>query len=94
MLIGGLSTALITTPVLEKRRLAGRVTVNSVGASKRVVVQERGTLKYVASTISNPDGSWEIRGIPVLAEGSLIVLIIDDAGNFDPIAFDNVSQVE
>lgn len=94
MMIGGLNIVQITTPTPEKRRLAGIVSVNSVGASKRVVVHERDTLEYIASTCSNADGSWEIRGMPVMPERSLMVLIIDDAGNFDPIAFDNVSQVE
>ena len=79
----------------KKMRLSGRVTVNGAGASKRVVVQKRDTLEYVASTHSNADGTFEIRGMPVLAEKSLIVMVIDDA---DPgrniLIFDKESQVE
>ena len=77
------------------RRLSGRVTVNGAGSSKRVVVQKRGTLEYVASTHSKTDGTWEIKGMPELPEKSLIVMVIDDA---DPgrniLIFDKESQVE
>lgn len=80
--------------VTIKNRLAGRVTVNAAGAMKRVVVQKRGTLEYVASTHSNADGTWEIRGLPILPPKSLQVFYIDDTENFDPIAFDYISQEE
>lgn len=84
--------ATIITP--EKSRLAGCVTVNSVGASKRVVIQKRGTLEYVASTHSKADGTWEIRGMPVLPEKSLVAIAFDDTGTFNAEILDNLSQVE
>ena len=94
MIISGLLKSQVSTDIPEKRRLAGIVSVNSVGASRRVVIQKRGSLEYVASTYSEADGSWELRGMPEMPERSLLVEIIDDTGNFDPITFDNVSQVE
>ena len=79
---------------MQKRRLSGHVTVNGAGSSKRVVVQKRGSLEYIASTHSNADGSWEIRGLPVFPPKSLQVFYIDDTESFDPIAFDYISQEE
>ena len=75
-----------------KRRLAGRVQVNGAGAKKRIVVLKRGTFEYVASGMSNVDGTWEIKGLPELPEESLLVFYIDDTRSFNPIAFDYVSE--
>lgn len=94
MIIGGIFFAQTVSVAPEKRRLSGRVTVNSIGMSKRVLVQKRGTLGYVASTHSNADGSWEIRGLPVFPPKSLQVFYIDDTESFDPIAFDYISPEE
>lgn len=94
MMLGGVFYSQISLPEIQKRRLAGRVNVNGSGSSKRVVVQKRGTLKYVASTHSNADGTWEIRGLPVFPPKSLQVFYIDDTESFDPIAFDYISQEE
>ena len=96
MIIGGMIVIELNPAAAIIRRIAGRVTVNGAGSSsKRVVVQKRDTLEYVASTHSKTDGTFEIRGMPVLPEKSLIVMVIDDA---DPgrniLIFDKESQVE
>ena len=94
MILQGLIFSSVSV-VTEKRRIAGRVTVNGSGSSKRVLVHKRGTLEYVTSTHSKADGTFEIRDLPVLPEKSLIVMVIDDA---DPgrniLIFDKESQVE
>ena len=93
MIIGELIIHPSVSPT--KNRLSGRVTVNGAGSLKRVVVQKRGTLEYVTSTHSKTDGTFEIKGMPVFPEKSLIVMVIDDA---DPgrniLIFDKESQVE
>lgn len=94
MMIGGLFLLQVSSPFLQKRKLAGRVTVNGAGSSKRVVVQKRGTLEYVASTHSKADGTWEIRGMPVLPEKSLVAIAFDDTGTFNAEVLDYLSQVE
>jgi len=77
-----------------KNRIAGHVIVNRAGASRRVVVQQRNSLGYVASTHSNTDGTWEIRGMPVLPERSLMAIAVDDSGQFNAEVLDFLSQVE
>lgn len=94
MRIGGLILKQMTPAAIEKRHLAGRVTVNSVGVSRRVVVQKRGTFEYVSSTHSNADGSWDMRGIPVLPEKSLLAIAVDDTGQYNAEILDFLSQVE
>lgn len=95
MIISGVIVAKSAVVPPPKCRLSGRVTVNGAGSSKRVVVQKRGTLEYVASTHSKTDGTFEIRGMPVLPEKSLIIMAIDDN---DPgkniLVFDKESHVE
>ena len=89
MIIGGVYvTNLMNT---AKRRLAGRVQVNGSGAKKRIAVFKRGTLEYVASGISNADGTWEIKGLPELTGEDLFVVYLDDTRSFDPVAFDNIA---
>ena len=83
---------IISSPIpLSKNRLAGRVQVNGSGAKKRIAVFKRGTLEYVASGISNADGTWEIKGLPELTGEDLFVVYLDDTRSFDPIAFDNIA---
>ena len=94
MIVGGLYALHISDPLPEKRRLAGRVTVNATGASKRIVVEKRGTAEYVASTHSNADGTWEIRGMPVSPERSLKATVFDDTGQYNAEVLDFLSQVE
>lgn len=93
-LIGGVLRLQTSNYIAEKRRLAGRVTVNSVGSSKRVVVQKRDTLEYVASTHSKADGTWEICGMPVMSERSLMAIAFDDTGQYNAEVLDYLSQVE
>lgn len=89
---GGWEIITVSSAAAAKRRLAGRVQVNSSGAKKRIAIFKRGTLEYVASGMSNADGTWEIKGLPELPEESLLVFYIDDTRSFNPIAFDYVSE--
>ena len=83
----------VYTPIapVPKRRLAGRVQVNGSGAKKRIVIFKRGTLEYVASGMSNADGTWEINGLPEISGEAFFVVYLDDTRSFEPIAFDNIS---
>ena len=92
--LGGLTVDQVNPLPVIKNRLAGRVKVNGSGAKKRIAVFRRGTLEYVASGMSNADGTWEIKGMPELPEESLIVFYIDDTRSFNPIAFDYISLEE
>jgi len=78
----------------HRHKLAGTVTTDGTGGKRRVVVLDRGTLKYIASTVSGPDGTWLIQGIPERPEDSLIVLAFDDIAKvFNAEAADFISQV-
>ena len=92
MILGGLLSVKTTGAATNRRRLAGRVQVNGSGAKKRIAVFRRGTLEYVASGMSNADGTWEMPGLPELPEESLLVFYIDDTRSFNPIAFDYISE--
>ena len=83
----------VNTPAAPapKRRLAGRVQVNGSGAKKRIAVFKRGTLEYVASGMSNADGTWEINGLPEISGEAFFVVYLDDTRSFDPVAFDNIA---
>lgn len=94
MIIGGLIIYRVSS-LSEKRRLAGRATVDGKPAKRRIVVQKRGTLEYVASTMTDPaTGDWEISGMPNLPERSLISTNFDDTGVFNAEVADFLSQVE
>ena len=84
----------ISMPIPEKRRLAGYINVNGIGAPKRVIIQKRDSFEYVVSTHSNADGTWEIRGMPVHPEKSLVAIAFDDTGTYNAEILDNLSQVE
>ena len=89
---GGVLRLQTTIHTPAKRRLAGRVRVIVSGWKNRVAIFKRGTLEYVASGMSNTDGTWEIKGLPELPEEQLMVFYIDDTRAFNPIAFDYVSE--
>lgn len=92
-IIGGLLHEQTTTYTPEKRRLAGNSTMNGSSTAKRIFIFDRETMRYIASTKSDPStGHWEITGLPVAENESLIAMYIDDTRSFNPIAFDYVSQ--
>lgn len=91
-LIGGLSRLQVVSFLPSKRRLAGRVQVNSVGVSKRYVVYNRWTLQYVCSGKTSSDGTWESNGLPEAYTGEdFFVVYLDDTRSFNPVAFDYIA---
>ena len=90
MMLTGLK-AVQTVVDNSRRRLAGRVQVNGSGAKKRIGIFKRETLEYVASGISNADGTWEIKGLPEISGEEFFVVYLDDTRSFDPVAFDNIA---
>ena len=81
----------VPTPSTVRHRLAGRVQVNGSGSKKRIAIFRRGTLEYVASGMSNADGTWEIQGLPEISGEEFFVVYLDDTRSFDPVAFDNIA---
>lgn len=100
MMIGGLSIVQISTTITEKRRIYGYTTIKATGAptSKRILVYGRGAdgveLGYVASTISDAStGFWEIKGLPVMPDNTLVVTAFDDSKTFNAEVYDFQSLV-
>ena len=89
--LGGLTVDQVNPLPVIKNRLAGRVKVNGSGAKKRIVIFNRETLEYVASGMSNADGTWEIKGLPEISGEEFFVVYLDDTRSFDPVAFDNIA---
>lgn len=77
----------------DRHALAGTVTVDGAAASRRVAVFRRSTLEQVAVTLSDPDGTWTISGIPQYEERDLFVVAFDDAGTHNAEIADFISQV-
>lgn len=95
MIIGGVVTAQTTTPTPEKRRIYGYTTIKATGSptSKRILVYGRGSdgveLGYVASTVSDAStGFWEIKGLPVMPDNTLVVTAFDDSKTFNAEIYD------
>ena len=83
-----------TNPKTWANRLAGTVTVNGTGASKRILVVTRSDLSYIASTASKADGTWEISGLSeALATTKMLVIAFDDTETYNVEAADNVVPV-
>lgn len=81
-------------PIRTDRHILGGITkVEGVGASKRIHVLLRDTDTVVASTVSRPDGTWQIKGINEFPERSLLVIAFDDTGTYNALVADFVSQV-
>lgn len=93
-LVGGLLRSRVSAYIAGKRRLAGRVRVNGTGRAKRVGIFKRGTLEYVASGYSNPDGTYEIKGMPELPARSLFAVAFDDTGTYNAEILDILTQCE
>ena len=93
MMIGGLSRCEMESYTHLKRRLAGTVYVNSAGAARQVAAFDRGTMAYLGSTVSDPDGSWEITGMKPMPDGSIFAVAFD-TGTYNAEALDLLTQVE
>lgn len=75
-------------------RLSGTVAVNEVAAEKRVVVMTRGTMVIIDSTVSRPDGTWDIFGIAQKYDGvALTVIATDYTDTYNAEIADNVKTV-
>lgn len=86
--------AIAATPRIDRHRLAGTVYVDGAPASRRVIVQRRASLEFVADTLSDPTtGAWEIYGLFEYPERDLIVTSLDHTGNYNAEVADFVSQV-
>ena len=100
MILGGLNIVKVTTPVPEKRRIYGYTTIKATGSptSKRILVYGRGSdgvqLGYVASTVSDAStGFWEIKGLPVMPDNTLVVTAFDDSKTVNAEIYDFQSLV-
>lgn len=60
--------------------LSGTVTVNGSGVRKRIMIQNRMNLQYIASTHSNTDGTWSIV-VPEYPPRMLVAMAYDDSVN-------------
>jgi dipeptidyl aminopeptidase/acylaminoacyl peptidase len=77
----------------DKHYLDGTVKVNGVPGKKRILVVDRATMTYVASTFSDATtGEWRISGIEEFPAEKLLVLAFDDSGTFNAEVADFVSQ--
>ena len=90
-LVGGLLRLQTTIHTPAKPTHPRRVQVNGSGAKKRIAIFKRGTLEYVASGISNADGTWEIKGLPEITGEDYFVVYLDDTRSFNPVAFDYIA---
>lgn len=90
-----LFTAQTTTYTPEKRRIYGYTVIKSTGApvAKRVIVYNRGsdgiTLSYLGSTVSMAStGFWEIKGLPVTPDDTVVITAFDDTKAFNAEIYD------
>jgi len=78
----------------HRDRLSGTVTVDGLPARRTVIALYRSTLSYVAAATSDPvTGAWELSGLPEYPERSLLVLALDNTGNYNAEIADYISQV-
>lgn len=81
-------------PRTDRHKLAGTVTVDGVPARRLVAVLYRYSFTLIAATQSDPvTGAWEIKGLEQYSTSSLIVLALDNTGNYNAEVADYVSQV-
>lgn len=77
----------------DRHILSGVVEVNEVPTKRLIIVFDRLTKTFIASTLSDPTtGFWEIKNIPEYPERSLFVVAFDDTGEFNSIMYDYISQ--
>ncbi len=75
-------------------RIAGTVAEEGSPVQKRIAIFTRSDLHFYASILSEPDGTWEIPGLPESLNGSeFIVLGIDDTGQYNAVVADKIIAV-
>jgi hypothetical protein len=89
---GGIIRVGTPSAVTRRHRLAHLVTVNGTGAKKRIMAWDRRTGEYVGSTISDENGEWEMQGLKEYPEGVLIVVALDDNGEYNADVVDHITQ--
>ena len=61
---------------------------------RRIVVLDQKTEAYIASTHTSIDGTFQIKGLPPMAQGRIEVHAHDDATGLQTKIFNNISLVE
>lgn len=76
------------------QEVSGTVEVGVVPAERRVVLADRRNLSYIKSTVSMPNGTWVLNGLPEALSGvGLLVLSLDDTGTYNALVYDYVQPV-
>ena len=87
----------VTAPLDRPHRLAGQTLLDGVPVRRRVSVRRRATGAYIASTVTQDDGIFEFRHLPVQPLAlPYIVACFDDVhtGYGNAMVFDRVYQVD
>lgn len=87
-----------TTPNARSLRGKCEEYVHSFNAymptKRRIMVYNSKTEQYIASCITNNDGTFELKGLPVTADGCIEVHMHDDtASKTEPMIYDGLSLV-
>jgi len=69
----------------------GSVKVNSVGAKKRIILIDRITYTPILGTYSNPDGTWQIKGIAYYPAKQLLAIAFDDNEEYNAEVADYIT---
>lgn len=89
----GITSAGVSNTLSHRHSLSGVIMVEGNPARRVVAVFDRESLTLVAATYSNElTGKWEIKGVPEYPVMGLLVIAIDNTGNYNSQLLDYVSQ--
>ena len=78
---------------IEKRTLKGWCLLDINPCVRRIVVRDRRTDTYVASTVTKINGYWEFKNLPVFPDRVLVAVSYDDTTQTNTEVYDYLSQV-
>ncbi len=76
----------------ERYAVGGTLTIDGSPAKRRIMIFHRQSGKLLATCMSQEDGSWLSPCFPKVSDKKLLVVAVDDEGDFNAVPFDHVTM--
>jgi len=94
MILGGVYKKQVTTYIPDKKTFKGCALLDGKPVRRRIVIFNRGSLEYIASSVTDVYGIWQCKGLPASISADVVVLQFDDSKQNNAQIFDYVTAAQ
>ncbi|WP_028579441.1 hypothetical protein [Desulfogranum japonicum] len=76
----------------EKYAVGGTLDIDGSAAKRRIMIFHRQSGALLCTSMSQEDGTWRSPCFPKVSDRKLLVVAVDDTGEFNAVPFDHVTM--